>query len=310
MTTTSSERSLTNFRGVEDPTVRVTKPSFIAFDTPDVDRLATYYSEALGLALVERTDSHAYLTTGSDHHCVVIAQGEASAPARIGFEIEGRLEDARAHLERDGIAYEQQTDPDPGVDACLVIHDPDGRQLILCEGQSPSGETSVPGIRPTKLGHVALHVADLATTQVFYEDVLGFRWSDTMGDYFAFMRCGPDHHSMNFLARPDESDRAGGLHHVAYEMRDLGQLRDALDHISKHGYTLEWGLGRHGAGHNLFSYHRDPDGNLTELFTELDVIHDETTGYFEPRPWHETNPQGPRVWVPGPGSANRWGPMP
>ena len=72
---------------------------------------------------------------------------------------------------------------------------------------------------------------------------------------------------------------------------------------------LECGPGRHGAGHNIFTYHRDPDGNLVELFTEIDVIQDETTGRFEPRPWHETWPQGPRFWDTNVEAANKWGPI-
>jgi hypothetical protein len=82
-----------------------------------------------------------------------------------------------------------------------------------------------------------------------------------------------------------------------------------LDQLASHGYRLEWGPGRHGPGHNLFSYHRDCDGNLVELFTEMDVIIDQETGRFLPRPWHETDPQFPQVWVPSAEIANAWGPL-
>ena len=44
-----------------------------------------------------------------------------------------------------------------------------------------------------------------------------------------------------------------------------------------------WGPGRHGIGHNLFTYHRWPNGLITELFAELDQMKDEALGYFEPR---------------------------
>ena len=35
---------------------------------------------------------------------------------------------------------------------------------------------------------------------------------------------------------------------------------------------------------------------------------DERLGYFEPRPWHEDNPQRPKVWNPDDyRTANIWG---
>jgi catechol-2,3-dioxygenase len=310
MTTTSVERSLTDFRGAADPLVRVRKLGFFGIRTPQVDRMVAYYAEALGLAITERSGDSCYLSTGSDHHVVSISHGDALSPSVIGFEISESLEDAQTRLTAGGIATERLSDPEPGIASCLKLTDPDGVQLVLYEAQASSGDGSIPGIRPTKLGHIALHVADLPTAQIFYEDVLGFRWSDTVGDFFTFMRCSPNHHSINLLARPDANGAFGRVHHVAYETRDITHLKDALDHISKFGHLLEWGLGRHGAGHNLFSYHRDPDGNLVELFAELDIVNDERTGYFEPRPWHDSYPQGPRVWDPGHESSNIWGPMP
>jgi hypothetical protein len=70
-----------------------------------------------------------------------------------------------------------------------------------------------------------------------------------------------------------------------------------------------WGPGRHGIGHNLFAYHRGPNGLITELFTELDRMNEEL-GYFEPRPWHRDSPQKPKVWAKDPTASNLWGIMP
>ena len=53
---------------------------------------------------------------------------------------------------------------------------------------------------------------------------------------------------------------------------------------------------RHGPGHNIYTYHRNPDDQIIELFTELDKMLDEELGYFEPRPWHRDRPQKPKVW--------------
>jgi catechol-2,3-dioxygenase len=303
-------RTLNDFRGAADPIVRVVKLGFVGFATRDMSRLVSYYTDALQFVAIERTPKSTYLTTGAEHHCVSIVEGEPKARTHLGFEIDGTLDEAHGRLRGAGVDVEYRTEPEPGISASLVITEPGGTPLHLYERQRPSGEAPIPGVRPTKLGHVASLVKDLADIQPFYEDVLGFRWSDTVGDFFTFLRCGPDHHTVNFRARPDAEGRYEGMHHIAYEMRDLAHLRDGLDHLAGHGVLLEWGIGRHGAGHNLFTYHRDPDGNVVELFTELDLIFDERTGNFEPRPWHEQHPQGPRVWPPGQPAANAWGPLP
>ena len=43
-------------------------------------------------------------------------------------------------------------------------------------------------------------------------------------------------------------------------------------------------------------YYKDPDGNVIELFTQIDRMSDESKGYWEPRPWHETFPMYPKTW--------------
>jgi catechol-2,3-dioxygenase len=298
-----------NHRGVPDPAVKAAKIGFVALQSEDVDAMADYYEKVLGFAVTERSAEVAYLTTGSDHHCVVLEKGETKGRTRLGFQIYGELGDAEKGLAAAGIEVERRSDPEPGIAQSLVIEEPGGTPLHLYEEQAQGPDGSVPGVRPTKLGHVASFVPDLGQIQAFYEQALGFRWSDTVADYFIFLRCTPDHHTLNFLTR---EGREAGLHHIAYEARDVGHLKDILDHLAKHGYRLVWGPGRHGAGHNLFSYHKDPDGNITEVFTELDVIYDEETGHYEPRPWHETQPMGPKVWPLDELPGNIWGipPMP
>jgi catechol-2,3-dioxygenase len=272
-----------------------------------VERLVHYYEDALGLVVTERAGTSAYLTTGADHHCVVVEEGPSpDGRAGLGFEITGSLDTAAGRLQALGVPAERRSDPEPGIADALVLEEPwSGIPLMLFERQAHSGVANAIALRPTKLGHVASYVPDLASAQSFYLDVLGFRWSDTIGDFFTFLRCNADHHAINLM----QSAKRSGLFHVAFEMRDVMHLKDQLDHLSPRGHHLEWGPGRHGAGHNIFTYHRDPDGNFVELFTEVDIIADEETGHFEPRPWHETWPQGPKVWEPQMIAANKWGPI-
>ena len=144
---------------------------------------------------------------------------------------------------------------------------------------------------PLKFGHLAYRCKDPVKVTSFYTDVLGFKVSDWMGDRFSFLRCGRDHHSVNF-ARYDEER----LHHIAFEVADMAEVQRASDLLARNDIHLVWGPIRHLVGHNIAAYHRNPDDQRVEIFAEMDIMRDEELGYFEPRPWHQDFPQRPKVW--------------
>jgi len=286
--------------------VTVSKLGYVALETPDIDAMVNYYTNILDFALVEQTNDEAFLTTTFDHHSVVIRRGKTKARTVVGYEIWEDLADAERRLRDTGFAVERRSDIAPSTPDVLVLEEPStGTPVHLYDAQSGSGVEGYTPLRPTKLGHIAAFVDDLKPLQDFYQGLLGFKWSDTIGDFFVFLRCNADHHAANFMA----SRKRSGLHHIAYEMRDLNHLQTMLDHLGNNNYRLDWGPGRHGAGHNIFTYHKDPDGNNIELFTQLDVIHDESKGYFEPRPWHTDFPQYPKTWEVDLIAVNSWGPV-
>ena len=288
------------------PAIRVSKLAYVGFETPDVERLVEYYTKVLDFALVDGAPEGAFLTTGTDHHCVVVTRGDTRARAVVGYEIWEDLDSAQQRLTEAGYETQRRSDIGPGTPDVLVLDEPGtGTPLHLMTAQDPSGVGDYPPLRPTKLGHVAAYTPALDPMQAFYQDLLGFKWSDTVGDFFVFLRCNADHHAANFLA----STKFQGMHHIAYEMRDPNHLIAMLDHLAKHDYRLHWGPGRHGPGHNLFTYHRDPDGHVIELFTQIDVVHDEAKGYWEPRPWHEEYPMYPKTWQVDLAAVNHWGPI-
>ena len=86
---------------------------------------------------------------------------------------------------------------------------------------------------------------------------------------------------------------------------DWAQILTACDFLGRKKIQLTWGPGRHGPGHNIYTYHRNPDDQIIELFTELDKMLDED--YSDPRPWHRDRPQKPKVWS---GPSDVWGPPP
>jgi len=293
-------------RGNPETAVNVSKLGYVGFETPDLDRMVDYYTKQLDFVVVERTEQEAFLTTTFDHHAVVLTKGDLKPRNYVGYELAESLDDAERRLRAAGIALERRSDIAPSTPDVIVLEEPGtGIPIHLYDQQSGSGVEGYTPLRPTKLGHVAAFVPDFVQLQDFYQDLLGFKWSDTIGDFFVFLRCNSDHHAANFMS----SSKRQGMHHIAYEMRDLNHLQTMLDHLGDTGYRLDWGPGRHGPGHNIFTYHKDPDGNVIELFTQLDMVHDEAKGYWEPRPWHNEFPQYPKTWEVDAAAVNSWGPV-
>ena len=197
-----------------------------------------------------------------------------------------------------------RNDSVPGVAQMLSFEDPKGTVCEVFAAQTPIGQPrAVAGIGPIKLGHLAFVVPEPKPLADFYSRVLGFRVSDWIQDWFVFMRCGPDHHTINFV-----QGKRTQMHHVAFELKDWAQVQVACDFLGNKKIPIIWGPGRHGPGHNIYTYHRNPDDQIVEMFTELDKMLDEDLGYFEPRPWHRDHPQVPKVWQTFP--TDIWGSPP
>ena len=200
--------------------------------------------------------------------------------------------DIRRELQQHGVASEERNDPVPGLPKVLSFQDPKGTSIELFRDWSYVGnEQQVVGVGVLKLGHVAFFVPEPQAMAEFYGKVLGFRISDWIGDFFVFMRCNADHHTVNFI----KGDKIN-MHHIAYEVRDFAHLQNACDILGQRKIPIAWGPVRLGPGHNVAIFHRDHDDWMTEFYAELDQMKDEELGYFDPRPWHRDRPQRPKVW--------------
>ena len=288
--------------------IGVRKISHTSYETPDLEKQSDYYTDVLGLTLVAKDKDAVYLANTIEHHSIVLRKGAEPKCVRIGYQIgpDDDLDAFEKQTQKHGIATVRKKDPEPTITDMVSFEDLKGTVMeVFRTPQAQHQKYQRKGIIPHKLGHVAFHVADVKAMTQFYCDILGFRVSDWMGDYFSFLRCGPDHHSINLI------ETGSNRHfHTAFELRDWAHLQLACDFLSTSGFTQLWGPGRHGIGHNLFAYHRSPNGLITELFAELDQMKDESLGYFDPRPWHRDNPQRPKKWAKDPSAANLWGPMP
>jgi catechol-2,3-dioxygenase len=198
---------------------------------------------------------------------------------------------AREALAAGGVAWEE----DGGA---LRLADPDGFgiELVARREREPwvaharRSDAVRPGA-PRRLGHVNCLSADLTEGVRFYTEVLGMRVSDRLGREGVWFHVGSDHHVMALIGKG-----SAHFHHLAFDTVDIGQMRDLLDRVARHGRWLGWGPARHGVGGNIASYVRIVEEScFVELYCDMEQLQAD----------HE-----PRDWPDDRFSSNTWGPLP
>ena len=262
--------------------INVRRLAHATLTTPDIERQIAYYTEVVGLTLVERSKDRAYLACKLGLEAIALEPGRGNALARIAFQVApgSDLDDVARALAKDGIKSERRSGISPGIGTAIVFTDPKGTQVeIFSDYVFAKDDGRTAGIMPLKLGHVAYRVDDVGKTVKFYCDVLGFRVSDWRADDFAFLRCNTDHHTVNFVY-----DAEPQLHHIAFEVKDWAEIQRAAETLAKHDIHLVWGPGRHIIGHNIAIYHRNADKVRVEFFCEMDQMKDEKSRLFRSAP--------------------------
>ena len=188
--------------------------------TPDLERQIDYYTRVVGLSIVAREKNRAISATKPGQEAIVLEHGDRPAGMRLVVSGRARKRPRRAvgtRCRRPGIKMRERSDITPGIAAGDRVRRsqraPASRSSPIT--RSPRTTAPTPASCRCKLGHVAYHTPDVAGTVKFYCDVLGFKVSDWRGDFFAFLRCSRDHHTINFCTPTTRS-----IHHIAFEVRD------------------------------------------------------------------------------------------
>ena len=117
-----------------------------------------------------------------------------------------------------------------------------------------------------KIRHAHLKVRDLERAISFYEEFLGLRVVERVGDSYAFLTSGEMHHEIALQnAGPDAPappPHGTGLYHVAFEVPDKHSLAAAYTKLTGAGvsvsavdHVISWAI-----------YFPDPDGNGVEIY--------------------------------------------
>jgi catechol 2,3-dioxygenase-like lactoylglutathione lyase family enzyme len=281
----------------------------VCIGVPNVAETAAYY-EDFGLT---RLDGNRFATVdGGEQLRLVQSPRRRLVELGIGVADPDDLHSVAARLGELGIDVKQTldavsaTDPGTGVRVVLSVADPLDSQPAPVIAQNAPGRPDrgtsraepivrENPVRPRKLGHVVLGSTELDASERFFIQGIGFKVSDKVPDAASFLRCSTDHHNLLVQAAPIPF-----LHHSSWQVDDVDEVgRGAHALLQKDPARHVWGLGRHHIGSNFFWYLKDPAGNFTEYYADMDCIIDDQL--WDPGVW--TDIRALYNWgppVPGP----------
>ncbi len=248
------------------------------FVVPDFEASTAFYEGPWGLTRVADDDGIAFFgAEGSPEQYILrVRKGEAPSLELVALGVDDAATVDRLAEEVAGDGLQLVTEPakldTPGGGYGFRFFDPDGRLTEISSdvAERPHRELAVGESTPVRLSHVVLNTTDSARLCSFYEQRLGFRLSDKLGDFMFFMRCQTDHHTVAVTQWP-----AASMNHLSFEIRDVDEFMRGTGRNVRAGAKLLWGPGRHTAGDNTFSYFEDPSGHVVEYSTALEQIVDE-----------------------------------
>ncbi|MES2537854.1 MAG: VOC family protein [Pseudomonadota bacterium] len=266
----------------------------IELGVSDLERSARFYSEVWGLKPVGQDAGSLYFCANSDaHHAVCLEQTDRPQLLGLSFAAPdtAAVDALHAKILQSGVTALDAPRALPaaaGGGYGLTLEGPENLRVTIASGVTRVAPQREDHSKPEKLTHVVLNSADVPAQMRFFLDILGFRLSDST-DRMEFLRCGSDHHTIA-LAYGDRLS----LNHAAFEMRNIDGLMYGAGRLIEHGHEVEWGLGRHGPGNNVFSYFIDPDGFVVEYTTDMEQV-DDSYATKDAKYWSEF-PKRPCRW--------------
>jgi catechol 2,3-dioxygenase-like lactoylglutathione lyase family enzyme len=264
----------------------------ITLGVPDVEGVASYYEE-FGLRLTGSSpegNGRVFATADSgDQLTIVPAPQRRLLEIAIGADDPDDLERIAANLNaldadfvRDHPESLRVQDPNSALRVTIhvarrILQPAAKQEPTNGPGRPDRPNSRAPGIervnrvQPRRLGHVVVGSLDQEASQRFFTQGLGFKVSDHVPGLASFLRCSTDHHNLLLQQAP-----LNFLHHTAWEVDDVDEVgRGAYAMLEHNPERHVWGLGRHHIGSNFFWYLKDPAGNFTEYYADLDCIIDD-----------------------------------
>ncbi len=275
---------------------RVTHLRGVELDVFDLAQSTAFYRDVWGLEEVASSNGVAYLRGGAtEHHILTIHEKPKAALRSMDFAARDRAATDGLHALAlangvDITAAPAELPKSAGGGYGFSMRSPEGMIVSISCDVARHEEANNDRSKPEKLSHIVLNSADIEKQGRFFKDVLGFRHSDSTA-HMDFIRCSADHHSIA-LAKA----HGAGLNHMAYELANFDGLMRGSGRLKKNGFDVEWGVGRHGPGNNIFNYFIEPNGFCTEYTTEVEQIDEATHIPGTPDYWAKVMSGSPDRW--------------
>ena len=274
---------------------RVTEIRYVGYAVPDLKAESSFYIDKWGLRKVHESTDVLYLA--AEGHDELFVLRLTKAPEKridvIAFaaDTSADVDDLHRKVVDAGcrVIFEPQILKQFGGGYGFRFFSPDGLtfEISAAVQRGQARKLKKKEAIPERISHIVLHTPDPNAATRFFIDVLGFRLSDWLGEFMAFLRCNEWHHRVAILPGPP------CLNHVAYDMPDLDEMMRGIAKLKQKEVDIKWGPGRHTAGNNTFSYFVTPNGYVVEYTAELERI-DEAS-------WES------KVLPPSPDIMDQWG---
>lgn len=275
--------------------------AYVALNVTDIERSVAFYRDLVGLTVTESGQNVVALRCSRDHHNLMLYRAAKPGIKRIGLEV-GRIADVtigRDHVEGLGYPVEEIAVEElralriaagfrfrlPSSGLCIELF---AQMMLLAQAYQPTVA------KIERLGHVVLNVSDFESTVKALTENMGFRVSDYVPGFAAFLRCFPNplHHSLAILAGSDNH-----LNHLNFMVTDIDDVGRAMNRMKKAGVEIVFGPGRHQPSESIFLYFLDPDRITVEYSFGMETF-------------PEVGAREARLLEPVPETLDTWGGLP
>jgi 2,3-dihydroxy-p-cumate/2,3-dihydroxybenzoate 3,4-dioxygenase len=259
---------------------------YIRLGTSNLDDSVRYATRILGLELVRRDSTSAYLRADDrDHTLAYVTGNPRDHVAAFELRTSAELESAAVELENSGRAVRAGTKSEceqRWVDAFVTFKDPSGNVIELVVRPAHSGRRYFPsrdaGI--TGFSHIGLHSISPRQDEVFWTTVCNARVSDWIGEA-PLLRIDPVHHRIALFP-----SKRTGVQHINHQVESIDDIMRSYYFLKEQNVRIRFGPGRHPTSGAMFLYFEGPDEMIYEYSSGVRMITDE---HYLPRKFPSRN---------------------
>lgn len=266
----------------------------VDFGVTDLKAAERFYTEVWHLTPVASSKGSVYLRgTGYEHHILGLHQQSEGCLLRVNLSApdEEAVNAIHERVRKTNTRKVEQPGAldEPGGGYGFAFQDPEGRTVRVIANMAALSPQKDDVDRPKKLSHCVLNSGEQENAVNFWCDALGVRVIDRTAA-MTFVNLSADHHSVALVKGSGPT-----LHHVAFEMPNIEAVMRGGGRLKDNGHPIEWGVGRHGPGNNVFAYFIGPEEMVIEYTAEVEQVDD------------KYNVRGPDDWKWAKGRNDQWG---